>query len=292
LTTEVVIVGCGEVGVAYGEGLVALDPAPTLHLLDPKPSPAGLAFAERSGLDVHEEAGAWLATTEIVLLATPGGLLERVLDPLLPHLSPGSAVADMSTASAEAKSAAGTRCRAVGVDYVDVAITGSVALSKARTPLLYAGPEIPALQSLFVQFEAPLTVLQDSQPGDAMRVKLLRSVVMKGLEALVVECLPAAEEYGVLDQLWASLGDVDRTGFVTLLQAMTRTHPRHAARREHEVDDAAAQLEAIGYPSGMTRATGQRFAATNAATARVGWPEHDTTEGAIAWLRSLQAHGA
>jgi 3-hydroxyisobutyrate dehydrogenase-like beta-hydroxyacid dehydrogenase len=223
-----------------------------------------------------------------VLLATPGGLLERVLHSLLPQLRAGVVVADMSTASAEAKRAAAARCEQQGAAYVDVAITGSVALSKARTPLLYAGPEVPALLSLFTQFEAPLTVLKDSQPGDAMRVKLLRSVVMKGLEGLVVECLPAAQEYGVLDQLWASLGDVDRTGFVALLQAMTRTHPRHAARRQHEVADAAAQLEAIGYPSGMTRATEQRFATTNAATARVGWPEHDSTEGTISWLRSLQ----
>ena len=57
------------------------------------------------------------------------------------------------------------------------------------------------------------------------------------------------------DHQYEWLGDVDRTGFVALLQAMTRTHPRHAARREHEVADAGAQLEAIGYPSGMTRAT-------------------------------------
>ena len=287
--TEVVIVGCGEVGVAYAEGVRGLNPAPTLHLMDPKPGPAGVAFAEGAGLAIHREAGGWLAGAEVVLLATPGGLLERVLDSLLPHLPAGAVIADMSTASAEAKRGASVLCGQRGVDYVDVAITGSVALSKAGTPLLYAGPEIPALISLFTQFEAPLTVLEDSRPGDAMRVKLLRSVVMKGLEGLAVECLPAAQEYGVLDQLWASLGDVDRTGFVALLQAMTRTHPRHAARREHEVADAAAQLEAIGYPSGMTRATEQRFAATNAATARAGWPEHDTTEGTIAWLRSLQA---
>jgi 3-hydroxyisobutyrate dehydrogenase-like beta-hydroxyacid dehydrogenase len=287
--TEVVIVGCGEVGVAYAEGVRGLDPAPTLHLMDPKPGPAGLTFAESAGLVVHRDAGSWLAGADVVLLATPGGLLERVLDSLLPHLPAGVAVADMSTAAAEAKQAAAARCWESGVDYVDVAITGSVALSKAGTPLLYAGPEIPVLVSLFEQLDAPLTVLEDSRPGDAMRVKLLRSVIMKGLEGLAVECLPAAAEYGVLDHLWASLGDVDRTGFVALLQAMTRTHPRHAARREHEVADAAGQLEAICYPSAMTRAAEQRFAATNAATARSGWPEHDTTEGAIAWLRSLQA---
>jgi 3-hydroxyisobutyrate dehydrogenase-like beta-hydroxyacid dehydrogenase len=287
--TELVIIGCGEVGVAYAEGVRGLDPAPTLHLMDPKPSPTGVAFAEDAGLEIHGDAGPWLATADAVLLATPGHLLDRILDSLLPHLAAGVAVADMSTASAEAKIAAAARCQEKGVIYVDVAITGSVALTKAGTPLLYAGPEVPVLVSLFTALEAPLSVLEDSRPGDAMRVKLLRSVIMKGLEGLAVECLPAAQEYGVLDQLWASLSDIDRTGFVAMLQAMTRTHPRHAARREHEIVEAATQLEAIGFPSEMTRATERRFAATNAATARAGWPAHDTAEGSIAWFRSLQS---
>ena len=70
--TEVVITGCGEVGVAYAEGVRSLDPAPTLHLLDPKPSPAGLAFAESAGLVIRREPGPWLATADVVLVSTPG----------------------------------------------------------------------------------------------------------------------------------------------------------------------------------------------------------------------------
>ena len=255
---EVVIVGCGEVGVAYAEGVRGLDPAPMLHLMDPKPGPAGVAFAESAGLAIHREA-------------SPAGDRRRgaVGDP------GGAAGTSAPLAAAAAVSRCGGRrheyrvrggrsgrrgsLRAAGAAYVDVAITGSVALSKARTPLLYAGPEVPALLSTVHAVRGAADRSRGTRsPVDAMRVKLLRSVVMKGLEGLVVECLPAAQEYGVLDQLWASLGDVDRTGFVALLQAMTRTHPRHAARRQHEVADAAAQLEAIGYPSAND--TGHRAA--------------------------------
>ncbi|MDA3626097.1 DUF1932 domain-containing protein [Saccharopolyspora sp. WRP15-2] len=282
---ELLIVGCGEVGVAYAEGLRKLDPAPKLHLLDPTPSADALALAESAGIAVHHEPGRALMAADAVLLATPGGALEQVLDALLPHLPTGIVVADLSTATAEAKQQADARCRGSQLTYVDVAITGSVALTGSATPLLYAGPDAPTLIEMLQQLGAPLTVLSGARPGDAMRVKLLRSVIMKGLEGLAVECLPAAEEFGVSEALWDSLSDVDKTGFVPLLRAMIRTHPRHAARREHEVAEAAAQLESIGYPSTLTRATERLFSATNAAAGK-SFPEQDGTDGVISWLRS------
>ncbi|WP_328631187.1 DUF1932 domain-containing protein [Streptomyces sp. NBC_00356] len=287
--TEIVIVGCGEVGLAYAEA-VRETPVLGLHLLDPAPAPTALALADEAGLELHREAGPWLHTAEVVLLATPGGALASILDALLPHVAAGAVIGDLSTASAEDKRAAAVRCQEAGVGYADIAITGSVALGKARTPLLYAGEEYPELVGLLKRFDAPLTVLGDSRPGDAMRVKLLRSVIMKGLEGLAVECLPAAQEYGVLDQLWASLADVDRTGFVPLLNAMVRTHPQHATRREHEVAQAAEQLEELNYPSTMTRATEQRFAATNTA-AQQSRSVPETAEAAIDWLAGLSRTG-
>ncbi|MFZ3561375.1 DUF1932 domain-containing protein [Streptomyces sp. BH055] len=281
------IVGCGEVGLSYAEKALELNPAAHLLLLDPAPGAPAKAFADSQGLPLHRAAGPWLGEAELVLLATPGGALRTVLDPLTPQLPAGTVIADLSTASADAKRDAAAHCAQRPVRYVDIAITGSVAVTRAATPLLYAGAEIPELLALFQAFGAPVTVLEDSRPGDAMRVKLLRSVLMKGLEALAVECLPAARTYGVLDQLWAALQDVDRTGFTNLLQAMTRTHPRHAARREHEVAQAAEQLERIGYPSAMTRATEQRFAATREATAASA-PADDTTDAALDWITATR----
>ncbi|WP_243789006.1 DUF1932 domain-containing protein [Saccharopolyspora gloriosae] len=262
---EVVIVGCGEVGLAYARKALELDPAPRLQLLDPAPGAEAVEFAASTGTGLHASAGTWLDESTVVLLAVPGQAATRALETITPWLFSGATVADLSTAATESKQRSAEHCRTGGIRYVDLAITGSVAANGPRTPLLYAGPECAGLITLLERLGAPLTLLDGAEPGDAMRVKLLRSVIMKGLEALVVECVPAAEEYGVTEQLWTSLGDVDRTGFVPLLHAMLRTHAQHAARREHEVAQSAEQLEAIGRPSAMTRATQQRFAATLAA---------------------------
>jgi 3-hydroxyisobutyrate dehydrogenase-like beta-hydroxyacid dehydrogenase len=287
--SQITIIGCGEVGFAYAEALLKLTPAPELQLFDPRPPPAAVAFSDRVGLPIAATPGPWLDRSDLILVCTPGTVLQVVLDSLGPFLAAGTVVADMSTAGADAKKAANSFCAERGVPYVDIAITGSVALGKAKTPLLYAGPEAAVLTDALAQLGAPVTILAGAEPGDAIRVKLLRSVIMKGLEALAVECLPAAEQYGVLDQVWVSLGDVDRTGFVNLLQAMTRTHAQHAVRRAHEVAEAADQLDAIGLPSMMTRATEHRFTSTSALTAAGSVPAGDSTDAAIEWLRTAQA---
>lgn len=284
---EVVIVGCGEVGVAYADGLRGLTDPPEVRLLDPAPCRQGVVFAERTGLPLHGEAGDWLAEADILLLATPGAVLAGVLDSLLPHLRRETVVADMSTASAEDKQHAAERCGAQGAGYVDIAITGSVAATGSATPLLYAGRAFPFVLGLFERLGAPVTRLDNSRPGDAMRVKLLRSVIMKGLEALAVECLPAAEHYGVLGQVWTALADVDRIGFTTLLVAMLSTHPRHAARREHEVGQAAEQLETAGFSASVTRAVKQRFTTTAVATFGDDVTEPRNVEEAIRMLEGL-----
>lgn len=117
-----------------------------------------------------------------------------------------------------------------------------------------------------------------------MTVKLLRSVIMKGLEALATEALPAARAYGVLDQLYAVLGDVDQAPFTDLLKSMVATHPAHAVRRHAEVLEAAAQLESIGCPAGLTEQVAGKFAATADSVARTGGPENASIEASLDWL--------
>lgn len=281
----VAVVGCGEVGLAYAQGIVTVIGMERIRLADPNPTAAASEWARTVGAGLHAEPGGWLRACELVLLCVPGGALRAVLDSVCPLLNTGTVVVDMSTASAEAKQSADDFCGSRGVRYVDIAITGSVALTGSRTPLLYAGPVVDPLVELLRRLGAPLTVLEGSVAGDAIRVKLLRSVIMKGLEALAVECLPAADEYGLLEQVRLCLADVDRTGFVPLLEAMVRTHPRHAARRSAEIAEAASQLEAAGLPSDMTRAAERKFRRTQEITSQGSWPAGESTMETIGWLR-------
>jgi hypothetical protein len=125
---------------------------------------------------------------------------------------------------------------------------GAIALTGPRTPLLCAGQGADRISHLMTEIGAPVRVLEDAAAGDAASLKLLRTIFTKGLEALAVECLVAAELQGVRQQLYEVLSDIDRTPLKDFLEALIRTHVVHAGRRMHEVAEAEEQLRLAGLP--------------------------------------------
>src|SRR3546814_10014138 len=92
---------------------------------------------------------------------------------------------------------------------------------------------------------APVRVV-GTKAGDAIALKLLRSVFTKGLEALAVECLMAAEHRGLRHQLYDVLSDLDESSIRSFTEAVVTTHVRHAGRRLAEVQEARCQLQNEG----------------------------------------------
>ncbi len=277
------IIGSGQVGLCWAEALTA-NAAHAISVSDPQPPAPAKAWSERTGVPIRPEVSAWISDQDLVLVCVPGSILPFVTDSLVQHLSPGATIVDMTTAAAGAKRESAARAAASGIEYIDIAITGAVALKGVQTPLLFAGKRNAAVEELLAAAGAPVRVLPDSAPGDAVTVKLLRSVIMKGIEALAIEALPAARAYGVLDQLYTVLGDVDQAPFTDLLKSMVATHPAHSVRRHAEVLEAASQLDRAGYPAELTGHVAGKFAVTAENLARTGGPADGTFEASLEWL--------
>jgi 3-hydroxyisobutyrate dehydrogenase-like beta-hydroxyacid dehydrogenase len=99
--------------------------------------------------------------------------------------------------------------------------------------------------------------LLNEKVGDASAVKILRSIMMKGIEALSVECLVAAHRQGLVDQVLDNVGDVDSIGFSNWVKTLTVTHLVHAKRRMEEVEKAIENLNETGMQALMSEATRQ-----------------------------------
>lgn len=288
------IIGGGEVGLAYATGLVeqaATGPGPAGEMVvavcAPRPSPAATALAARhTGAAVHREPGPWLQQVDQVWLAVTGDIVLAVLDGLLPWLPPAVLVVDLTTANPADKREADVRATQAGARYVDAVILGAVALSGARTPLLAAGPHAAEAMAPFVRLGASVTCLPDATSGDAAALKLLRTILTKGLEALAVECLVAAERQGVREELYEAMRDVDATGFTAFLDMLVRTHVVHAERRRDEIDRARAELARLGLPSSMLGAADEVFGRSVSLRARTRPPAAASTDVAVAlaWL--------
>jgi 3-hydroxyisobutyrate dehydrogenase-like beta-hydroxyacid dehydrogenase len=83
---------------------------------------------------------------------------------------------------------------------------------------------------------------EGSAVGDASSLKLLRSLFAKGLDALVVESMLAAEALGLRQDLVELLSDFDQRPMCDHIDMYLRTHPTNAARRLVEMELAEAQL--------------------------------------------------
>jgi 3-hydroxyisobutyrate dehydrogenase-like beta-hydroxyacid dehydrogenase len=95
------------------------------------------------------------------------------------------------------------------------------------------------------------------RPGSASSVKMVRSVLMKGLEALGVEALVTADRQGIREEVLDCLADVDLVDFRDHLASLVQTHVVHARRRWEEMGLVAQTLRESGVEPRMTEVTEQ-----------------------------------
>lgn len=281
-TLVVAVVGCGEVGRLLA---TAAHERHRVLLFDAVATPAALALSETLGLPLGTSLGDELATADRVWSCVTGDQAVPVARSLSRVLRPGAIVVDLTTASSGDKVEAAEVLASCQVGYVDVAIMGAVALTGIRTPLLAVGEGAGQVVEEFRALGADARDIP-GKPGDAVALKLLRTVITKGLEALGVEALVAAERNGVRQELMRVLADIDDQGFTSFLQAVVRTHVQHAGRRRHEVLRAVAQLEDQGMSAAVIAASTARFDMTVQALAAHPPPEecHQDVDAAMEWL--------
>ena len=285
---RVAIIGLGEVGRCYAAPLK--EHGVELSLCEARPSAAAQALADEWGTPLHASPGAWLQGTDWVLSCVTGAQALAVTEQASSHMHRGAVLADLTTASPDVKRRAATVASAAGVDYVDTAIMGAISLNKVRTPLLASGPRAGELKTVLEAAGGRVQVIDGGRAGDAISLKILRSVFTKGMEALAVELLTSAEKQGVRTQLYEQLSDIDQTPLRSFIDMLVRTHVIHAKRRAHEVHDAQQELAAQGLPSLVLPGVEQRFLETASRLERrpLETPDPDIDQ-ALKWLLSSGA---
>ncbi|MBR3371382.1 MAG: NAD(P)-dependent oxidoreductase [Rhodobacteraceae bacterium] len=174
-----------------------------------------------------------------------------------PHLDGGVLWLDCNSCAPETKVKAAKIIESAGGRYVDVAIMAPVHPKRHLVPMLVSGPHAtPAMHALHALSMRPQVA--GEQVGQASSIKMLRSVMIKGLEALSAECFLAARRAGVEEQVLASLEGSDpdinwRARASYNLERMVV----HGARRASEMQEVAATVAALGLPCAMSAASAQ-----------------------------------
>ncbi|MBD8682547.1 DUF1932 domain-containing protein [Pseudomonas sp. CFBP 13719] len=182
-----------------------------------------------------------------------------VAERVLPLLVAGQTYVDMNSAAPTVKQAIAALPRAPGVAFCDAAVMGTVPGNNHRVPMLLAGDGARAFADAFNPYGMQLTVL-DAEAGAASAIKMLKSVVMKGLPQLLLEAFQAGEKFGVLDTLVDSLGEsLNGKTVEQLANTFTARTLIHAKRRSAEMDDVVTTLEDAGVDATMSRASHQQL---------------------------------
>lgn len=287
------IIGMGEVGCTLYEALLRGGLTIT-HVADKKPSQQAIDLCRTNSVTVANDAKACVGNIDLILSCVEGETAALIAKLVAEHGHEGQVLVDFSTASADTKRQASASLAERGIQYIDIAIMGSIALTGAKTRMIAAGikPDSPSSKAVDSLTQAGLNikVIADSHTGDAISLKLLRSIFTKGLEALTTECLSAAEHLGVRQALYDVLSDVDQTHLPDFLEMLVSTHLVHAARRKKEVDRAHEQLQELGLDSLMLPAVSAVFDRTERLHDRKTTPTPPSLETALAILTRLAQH--
>jgi 3-hydroxyisobutyrate dehydrogenase-like beta-hydroxyacid dehydrogenase len=247
--TRIAVIGLGEAGRIYAAGLARA--GADVRGFDP------VAQIEDGHLDhprlvrVDELADA-VTGADLTISLVGAAAAETVAHDVI-RLS-RAMYADFNTAAPEVKSRIAAHGTAAGAPVADVAVLAPAYRAAERTPLLASGPAAAGLARMLAPFGVPVETI-DAEAGAAARLKLLRSVFMKGLAALVIEGLDAARAADVEPWLRAQIAaELGAEGDELVTRLLVGTYA-HADRREHEVRDALAVLDEAGRPADMTRAT-------------------------------------
>ena len=261
---RIALIGYGEVGRILAEDLGAAGhrlQAHDLKLAGAVVSAAPLrAHAAAHGVvlaDTHAEA---VRGAELVVSAVTASQAVAVAEACAAGLAPGAFFLDFNSASPGAKIQAAQWVNAAGGRYVEGAVMTSVPPYRLKVPLLLGGPDAAALKPLLDALGFAAQV-HSEQLGVASATKMCRSVMIKGLEAMVIESFTAARHHGVEDAVIASLQETF-PGIDWEKQAsyFFQRVIEHGRRRSEEVREVAVTVREAGLVPHSAAGTAERQA--------------------------------
>ncbi|WP_114964666.1 NAD(P)-dependent oxidoreductase [Alkalilacustris brevis] len=174
---------------------------------------------------------------------------------VVPHLVQGQVFFDINSVSPGRKRETAALIDDRGGRYIDMAVMAPVHPKGHATPVLLAGGAAEALADDLAGLGFRLEVAGDA-PGDATAIKMVRSVFVKGLEAITVEAMLAAQASGAFEKVLASLSkSYPGLGWPENVSYNFERTLRHGKRRAAEMRESAATLNALGLNGDLPAAT-------------------------------------
>ena len=257
-TPRLCFIGFGEAGQAIASGLhdAGVTSIAAWDILFPRDEGAKLKRAgEQIGARLATSAADAVANSDIIVAAVTAASSLEAAQSVAPHIAGNPYYLDINSVSPGRKQET-ARLLDGTARYVDVAILAPIYPKRHRTPLLLAGPHAQAVLPLLVDELEMQGVIASDEIGAAAALKMIRSVMIKGIEALTAECFLAAQRAGITDEVAASLtNNYPALDWPKVIAYNLERMASHGIRRADEMEQVAVTLAELGIAPLMTQAT-------------------------------------
>ena len=256
---DVGMIGYGEVGRLFCAGLkpkIGIDSVSAwdVKFADAATQDAVQSHARAAGVNVCNGMQALCQQADWLISAVTASQTLAVASEAANYLRPGTLFLDLNSASPGTKQQAAKLIVAAGGLYVEAGVMTSVPPYGIKVPMLLGGPQAESLAQRLRGFDMDATCVSPSI-GIASAIKMCRSVMIKGLESLVIESYATARAYGVEDHVLPTLvetfpsidwSEQGRYFFSRVVQ--------HGKRRAEEMREAANTVQEAGFQPFMATA--------------------------------------
>lgn len=253
-------VGFGEAGQAIASGLreEGVREIAAWDILFPEAGGEGLRrAADILGVRIASSARDAVADADLIFSAVTAASSFEAAQSVAPHLHEGQYVLDINSVSPKRKQDTAALFFG-GARYIDVAVMAPVHPARHQTPMLLAGPHAGELEPT-LRIMCMAVEMAGPAIGHAAAIKMIRSIMIKGLEALTFECFAAATRAGVVDQVVHTLsGSFPTLDWRAMAAYNLERMATHGTRRAAEMEEVAATLRELGLAPLLATATAER----------------------------------
>jgi 3-hydroxyisobutyrate dehydrogenase-like beta-hydroxyacid dehydrogenase len=257
------LIGYGEVGRILAEDLRQQEVKVAAYDIKLRSDQTGGTLRDHAGqhgVTLTASHADLAAQSDFIVSAVTASQAVLVAKACAAAVKQGAWYLDFNSASPGAKQRAAALIDAAGGRYVEGAVMTSVPPYRIKVPLLLGGGDAAALAPRLVELGFVAKVASDKL-GIASAVKMCRSVMIKGLEAMVIESFTTARAYGVEDAVLASLKetfpgiDWEKQGAYFFQRVI-----EHGRRRSEEVREVAETVREAGLTPWSAQGTAERQA--------------------------------
>jgi len=251
-------IGFGEAGQAIASGLreAGVEHVAAWDILFPKNEGAKLKQAgEAMGARLATSAADAVSNSDIIVAAVTASSSLEAAQSVAPHIKGNPYYLDINSVSPGRKHET-ARLLDGTARYVDVAILAPIYPKRHQTPLLLAGEHARSVLPVLVDELEMRGVIASDEVGAAAALKMIRSVMIKGIEALTAECFMAAHRAGIVDEVAASLkNNYPGVDWPKMVEYNLERMASHGVRRADEMEQSAITLKELGIEPLMTTGT-------------------------------------